>query len=132
MDAATFRRSTMKVLNALTLTVGIVAPSLAVASPTPQEPLPFEQLAAECAPDVHPTTLKAVVTTESSWNPYAIGVVNGYLEHQPRTLDEAIATAYELEEQGYNFSLGLGQVNRQNLRDRKSTRLNSRQVAISY
>lgn len=78
-------------------------------------PLPFEKLAAACAPSIHPTTLKAVVTTESSWNPYAIGVVAGRLERQPRSQDEAIATARELERQGFNFSLGLGQVNRYNL-----------------
>lgn len=80
---------------------------------TPQ--LPFEKLAAACAPSIHPTTLKAVVTTESSWNPYAIGVVAGRLERQPGSLDEAVATARELERQGFNFSLGLGQVNRYNL-----------------
>ncbi|WP_235025278.1 lytic transglycosylase domain-containing protein [Caballeronia terrestris] len=79
------------------------------------QPLPFEKLAAECAPDIHPTTLKGVVSTESSWNPYAIGVVGGRLERQPRNLAEAIATARELERQGFNFSMGLGQVNRYNL-----------------
>lgn len=75
----------------------------------------FEQLAAECAPDIHPSTLKAVVRTESSGNPYAIGVVGGQLERQPRSLAEAAATARELERQGFNFSMGLGQINRHNL-----------------
>ncbi|KLB60193.1 lytic transglycosylase, partial [Xanthomonas euvesicatoria] len=82
---------------------------------TPAQPLPFEKLAAECAPDVHPSTLKGVVSTESSWNPYAIGVVGGRLDHQPRGLAEAVATARELDRQGFNFSMGLGQVNRYNL-----------------
>lgn len=77
--------------------------------------LPFEKLAAACGPSIHPTTLKAVITTESSWNPYAIGVVGGRLERQPHSLDEAVATARALERQGFNFSLGLGQVNRYNL-----------------
>lgn len=81
----------------------------------PSQPLPFEQFAATCAPDIHPTTLKALVSTESSWNPYAIGVVGGHLERQPRNLAEAIATAKELLRQGFNFSMGLGQVNRANL-----------------
>ncbi|WP_026000424.1 lytic transglycosylase domain-containing protein, partial [Xanthomonas phaseoli] len=72
---------------------------------TPAQPLPFEKLAAECAPDVHPTTLKGVVSTESSWNPYAIGVVGGRLDRQPRGLAEAVATARELERQGFNFSM---------------------------
>ncbi|WP_386266134.1 lytic transglycosylase domain-containing protein (plasmid) [Xanthomonas citri pv. mangiferaeindicae] len=82
---------------------------------TPAKPLAFEKLATECAPDVHPTTLKGVVSTESSWNPYAIGVVGGHLDRQPRSLAEAVATARELERQGFNFSMGLGQVNRYNL-----------------
>ncbi|WP_241484893.1 lytic transglycosylase domain-containing protein [Caballeronia zhejiangensis] len=82
---------------------------------TSAPPLPFSKLAAECAPGVHPTTLKGVVSTESGGNPYAIGVVGGRLERQPRNLTEAVATARELERQGFNFSMGLGQVNRYNL-----------------
>jgi type IV secretion system protein VirB1 len=57
-----------------------------------------------------------VVQVESSSNPYAIGVVGGKLVRQPRTLAEAVATAEMLESRGYNFSLGLAQVNRYNLR----------------
>lgn len=75
----------------------------------------FEELAATCAPDVHATTLKGLVTTESSGNPYAIGVVGASLKRQPRTHAEAVAAARELERKGFNFSMGLGQVNRYNL-----------------
>ncbi|GAB5098059.1 lytic transglycosylase domain-containing protein [Caballeronia sp. HLA56] len=92
----------------------IVCPQFAGAETT-APPLPFEKLAANCAPWVHPTTLKGVVSTESAGNPYAIGVVGGRLERQPRNLTEAVATARELERQGFNFSMGLGQVNRYNL-----------------
>lgn len=56
-----------------------------------------------------------VVTVESSYNPYAIGVVGGRLQRQPKTLSEALATVRMLERRGYNFSLGLAQVNRYNL-----------------
>lgn len=76
---------------------------------------PFETLATQCAPEVHPSTLRGVVNTESSGNPYAIGVVGARLERQPRSLAEAVATARELARQGFNFSMGLGQVNRGNL-----------------
>ncbi|MCP3041634.1 transglycosylase SLT domain-containing protein [Xanthomonas euvesicatoria pv. allii] len=93
----------------------LAAVPLFAGAQTPAQPLAFEKLAAECAPDVHPTTLKGVVSTESSWNPYAIGVVGGRLDRQPRSLAEAVATARELERQGFNFSMGLGQVNRYNL-----------------
>ena len=57
-----------------------------------------------------------VVRVESSYNPYAIGVVGGRLVRQPANLAEAVATARMLEQRGYNFSLGLAQVNRYNLR----------------
>jgi type IV secretion system protein VirB1 len=56
-----------------------------------------------------------VIDVESSYNPYAIGVVNGQLVRQPQNLDEARATAQMLEEKGYNFSVGVAQVNRANL-----------------
>src|SRR6476469_3502156 len=56
-----------------------------------------------------------VVNVESSFNPYAIGVVGGRLARQPANLPEAVATARMLESRGYNFSLGLAQVNRYNL-----------------
>ncbi|MDR6991642.1 lytic transglycosylase domain-containing protein [Luteimonas sp. 3794] len=56
-----------------------------------------------------------VVRVESSYNPYAIGVVGGRLARQPRSLEEALSTSRMLEREGYNFSLGLAQVNRHNL-----------------
>ena len=59
--------------------------------------------------------MQHVVRVESSYNPYAIGVVGGRLARQPRSLPEALATVRMLESRGYNFSLGLAQVNRHNL-----------------
>ncbi|WP_225876235.1 lytic transglycosylase domain-containing protein [Lysobacter solisilvae (ex Woo and Kim 2020)] len=56
-----------------------------------------------------------VVRVESSNNPYAIGVVGGRLVRQPQNLAEALATVRMLEGKGYNFSIGLAQVNRYNL-----------------
>lgn len=56
-----------------------------------------------------------VVRVESSYNPFAIGVVGGRLARQPRALPEALATARMLERRGFDFSLGLAQVNRRNL-----------------
>ena len=56
-----------------------------------------------------------VVRIESSFNPYAIGVVGGRLARQPKTMAEALSTVKMLEEKGYNFSIGLAQVNRYNL-----------------
>ncbi|GAA0693698.1 lytic transglycosylase domain-containing protein [Dyella marensis] len=58
--------------------------------------------------------MQHVVNVESSSNPFAIGVVGGQLVRQPQNLDEAIATVQMLENKGYNFSVGLAQVNRSN------------------
>lgn len=77
--------------------------------------LDFIALAQACAPTVAPETMAALVRVESAGNPYAIGVVGGRLTRQPRTLEEAVATAYALHRRGYNFSLGIAQVNRFNL-----------------
>lgn len=68
-----------------------------------------------CPLAVPAQVMKHVVNVESSYNPYAIGVVGGHLVRQPKTLPEALATVRMLESRGYNFSLGLAQVNRYNL-----------------
>jgi len=76
----------------------------------------FETLARECAADVHPDTLAAIIKTESSFNPFAINI-NGdqQLPRQPADVDEAIATAAYLSENAYNFDAGLGQINSANV-----------------
>src|SRR6266702_1929013 len=75
----------------------------------------FTELARTCAPHVDTQTLAAVVRVESSFNPYAIGVVRGHLQRQPRSYEEAVATAHGLAARGFDFSLGLGQINVRNL-----------------
>ena len=72
-------------------------------------------LAQQCAPYVAPETVVAIARVESSFNPYAIGVVGGALKRQPTTKAEALAAVRELERQGRNFSVGITQVNRYNL-----------------
>lgn len=62
------------------------------------------------------SVMQHVADVESSFNPYAIGVVRGQLNRQPKNLAEAVATAKMLEKAGYNFSLGIVQVNRYNLK----------------
>jgi type IV secretion system protein VirB1 len=75
----------------------------------------FASLAQECAPDVHPALLGRVTTVESSGNPFAIGVVGGHLARQPKNLPEALATVKVLDADGWNYSMGLVQVNVHNL-----------------
>ena len=75
----------------------------------------FLALALRCAPQVDAGTAQALVAVESGFNPYAIGVVGGALIRQPRTQGEAIATAKALQAAGWNFSVGLAQINVGNL-----------------
>jgi type IV secretion system protein VirB1 len=77
-------------------------------------PLDFIALAQECAPQVAPQVMAAIVKTESGFNPYAIGVVGGRLVRQPQNFSEAVATAQALETAGWNYSVGLAQVNKKN------------------
>jgi type IV secretion system protein VirB1 len=71
----------------------------------------FLAFALACAPQVHLDTARAIASVESSFNPYAIGVVGGQLQRQPRTRAEALATIDALRAGGWNYSVGLGQIN---------------------
>lgn len=73
-------------------------------------------LALNCAPDIHPITLHALIRHESRVQQYAIGVNHKgrHLPRQPRTLAEATAAAQRLIEQGIDFDAGLGQINVRN------------------
>ena len=68
----------------------------------------------QCAPMVDQQLMMRVISVESSHNPYAIGVVNAHLQRQPQNITEAKATAQFLENAGYNYSVGLAQINRSN------------------
>ena len=68
-----------------------------------------------CSTMVHVETLHALIQTESSYNPYAIAIVDGApLRKQPQTREEAEMVLDDLEAKGLNYSVGLGQVNKRN------------------
>ena len=71
----------------------------------------------QCAPDVHPKTMSAVIYHESKGNPFAIGVNSKgvKLRQQPTTKEAAISAAKELLAAGANIDMGLGQINSANL-----------------
>lgn len=71
----------------------------------------FAALVLACAPQVHLSTAQALVSVESAFNPWAIGVVGGALRRQPNNRDEALATANQLLRDGLSFSVGLAQIN---------------------
>jgi type IV secretion system protein VirB1 len=69
-------------------------------------------MAMDCAQIQQAPIMRRIVQVESGGNPYAIGVVGDHLVRQPRSLDEALATAQALESAGFNYSIGSGQINR--------------------
>ncbi len=77
-------------------------------------------LAAECAPNVEPTTMLTLVMHESSGNPYVIGS-DPPIAEQPKNKEEAIIMAKALIDMGVNVSLGLGQINHKNFGSLKMT-----------
>jgi len=78
---------------------------------------PMEALVAQCAPAVPAVLMRALVRAESAWRPLAIGAdgVQAPVQ-QPRTLDEAVATAKRMASQGTGFSVGLAQIHASNVR----------------
>lgn len=77
----------------------------------------LEQLIVQCAPNVAPSTLLAVVRVESGGRPYALNVNGGKrLPRQPESKAEASSWASWLIDKGYSVDLGLAQVNSQHLK----------------
>lgn len=74
-------------------------------------------MVAQCSPSMHPAIVQAIVKTESSFNPFAIGVNRGgnRLARQPSNFGEAVQTAKRLLAQGANIDMGLGQINSANM-----------------
>jgi type IV secretion system protein VirB1 len=71
---------------------------------------------AQCAVNVAPSTMQAIITTESKSNPLAIGINKGYkLKYQPKSNDQAKAWVNYLEKNNFNFDVGLAQVNIKNI-----------------
>lgn len=73
-------------------------------------------LAAQCAPNVAPSTIAAVVHTESKGFQFAINV-NGAPRQPPRPRDAASAArvAQSYIARGHSVDLGLGQINSNNM-----------------
>lgn len=73
-------------------------------------------LAAQCAPNVAPQTVAAIVQTESHAYPFALNV-NGARQPAIQTnAADAAATARRYIAAGYSVDLGLGQINSRNMR----------------
>ena len=73
-------------------------------------------LASQCAPNVAPQTVAAIVQTESRGKPFALNVNGGRQTAASMTAVEAAATARRFIAAGYSVDLGLGQINSRNMR----------------
>lgn len=75
----------------------------------------FPTLARRCAPDVHISTLAAVVRHESAFNPLVIGVNSKpHRSIRPSSRAEAVQEVRKLIDKGINFDVGYGQINVRN------------------
>lgn len=75
----------------------------------------FLELAKACAPEVHPSTMAAIVRHESAFNPLAIGVnEKPHRSIKPANRDQAIKEVKALLEAGKSFDAGYGQINNKN------------------
>lgn len=73
-------------------------------------------LASQCAPNVAPETVAAIVRTESRGNPLALNVNGARQPSKQITVADAVATARRYVAAGYSVDLGLGQINSRNMR----------------
>lgn len=71
-------------------------------------------LAQQCSPNVDAHTMAVLVQTESSGNPFNIGIVGSSLAVPPKSKTEAVTVAQSLIDSGANISVGLGQINMHN------------------
>ncbi|MBO9352842.1 transglycosylase SLT domain-containing protein [Bordetella petrii] len=72
-------------------------------------------MARRCAPDVHISTLAAVVRHESAFNPLVIGVNSKpHRSIRPSSRAEAVEEVRKLIDKGVNFDVGYGQINVRN------------------
>lgn len=75
----------------------------------------FLELAKVCAPEVHATTIAAIVRHESGFDPLAIGVnEKPHRSIRPTSRDQAITEVKALLEAGKSFDAGYGQINNKN------------------
>lgn len=73
----------------------------------------FYVLAKQCSPQLEKEVVAAISHTESTYNPFAIGVVGGAVR-QPTNYRDAVLTVRQLQKDSRNFSVGITQVNKSN------------------
>jgi type IV secretion system protein VirB1 len=71
----------------------------------------------KCSHNVAPSTMRAIIKTESRGNPLAIGI-NGriHLSYQAKNYQQAYRWVLYLENNHYNIDIGIAQINIKNVR----------------
>ncbi len=72
-------------------------------------------LAMQCASNIAPQTVAAIVHTESRGNPLALNVNGARQPARATSVADAVATAKRYTALGYSVDLGLGQINSRNM-----------------
>ena len=72
-------------------------------------------LAMQCASNIAPQTVAAIVQTESRGHPLALSVNGTRQPKRPTNLADAVVTAKRYIKMGYSVDLGLGQINSRNM-----------------
>jgi len=81
----------------------------------------IDKLLDQCAANVAPSTMAAIIRVESGGNPWAIGdnTTKSRVIPTPKSAEEAISIATILINKGHNLDLGLSQINSDNLKKYK-------------
>ncbi|EMJ2323781.1 lytic transglycosylase domain-containing protein [Salmonella enterica] len=85
-------------------------------------PLVLSGLFLQCAPDIAPETLNAIVSVESARKPYVVANVTDGTSHYFNDKEKAVTFLNKLEHDKKNYSAGIMQVNSANF---KSLHLNN-------
>jgi type IV secretion system protein VirB1 len=73
-------------------------------------------LSTQCAPNVAPQTVAAIIMTESRGRPFALNVNGGPAVRRQSNATDAASIARRFVAAGYSVDLGLGQINSRNMR----------------
>ena len=77
--------------------------------------LPVPALVARCAPEIHPQTLTAIISVESSGWPWALNDNTGGRSYEEPSYAAAVQLADQLVGAGHSVDLGIAQINSGNL-----------------
>lgn len=76
--------------------------------------MPIVQLAQRCAPSVAPTTMAAIVRTESGGNPWVLWDNTTHRGYHPNSRQEALRILRTLMAEGHQVDVGIAQIDTEN------------------